>query len=226
MQKITWDSIQKERISDHIARQMYWGEHIMAVRWELAPNSSLPEHEHVSEQLTTVEEGSVTLIFSKNQRYTLAKGELLLIPSSKPHSVEIGADGCVAVDYFSPIRKDFIEGRAMYLPGQDDATESESLPEDQDSQEEAYKALQEVLRASGITLDLATLKEIPLETLGRYAFERECLSMGQLRRILGMDKKQAKELLRQWKHGDDHSQASYEKMLKTFVMLPDEMQKK
>ncbi len=35
----------------------------MVTRWELAPNTPLPVHDHVSEQVTMVLEGSVTLVF-------------------------------------------------------------------------------------------------------------------------------------------------------------------
>jgi quercetin dioxygenase-like cupin family protein len=223
MQAVSWTDVEKERISDQITRQMVWGEHIMAVRWELAPNVELPVHDHVSEQLVTIEEGSVTLYFSETERFTLKKGDVLVIPSSQPHGVTVGPEGCVAVDYFSPIREDFLEGKASYLPGSGEAGTSETGADAQADAEKAYKALQEVLAESGIKVGMSTLREVPLELLGRYAFERECLSMGRLRRILGLSKQEAKDLLRQWKHGDDHSRASYEKMLKTFVMIPKEL---
>ena len=38
-----------------------------------------------------------------------------------------------------------------------------------------------------------------------------------------MDKTQAKALLREWKHGDDHSESSYRKMMERMIMLPSEL---
>jgi len=38
--------------------------------------------------------------------------------------------------------------------------------------------------------------------------------------LLGLDKNQAKDLLREWKHGDDHSAASLRKMMTQMVVLP------
>lgn len=67
------------------------------------------------------------------------------------------------------------------------------------------------------------MKELPLDLLARFAYERECLSMGQLRKILGLDKQQAKELLRQWKHGDDHSEASLRRKWERLVIVPGDL---
>lgn len=222
MQTYQWTDIPKEKISDQISRQMFWGEHIMATRWELGPGVFLPTHEHVSEQMTTVEEGSVTIHFSETESVTLKKGDLLLIASSKPHSVEVGRDGCLAVDYFSPIRQDFIEGRASYLTSSESKRSQGSPAEARPGSKEPYQKLQRLLHGVGIKADLETLLEVPIETLARYAYEKQCVTMGQLRDILNIDKNQARDLLRQWKHGDDHSEASYEKMLRTMVVVPGE----
>ncbi len=222
MQAYQWTDISKEKISDQISRQMFWGEHIMATRWELGAGVFLPTHDHVSEQMTTVEEGSVTIHFSGAESVTLKKGDMLLIGSSKPHSVEVGPEGCLAVDYFSPIRQDFIEGRASYLPSSESKGGQGSPAEARPDSKEAYQKLQRLLHGAGIKADLETLLEVPVATLARYAYERGCVTMGQLRDILNIDKNQARDLLRQWKHGDDHSEASYEKMLRTMVVVPGE----
>ena len=64
---------------------------------------------------------------------------------------------------------------------------------------------------------------IPLDLLARYTYERQCITMGQLREILGIDKKQAKDLLREWKHGDDHSESSYRRKMERMIMLPSDL---
>jgi hypothetical protein len=89
-------------------------------------------------------------------------------------------------------------------------------------QEEAYRALYSVLRAKGIKASLEDVQQMPLELVARFAYERECLSMGQIRRILGIDKEQAKTLIRQWKHGDDHSESSLKRKMERLVMLQGE----
>lgn len=212
----SWKDVPAERINENIKRKMIWGENVMVVRWELAPKTELPEHEHVAEQVVMVHEGSVTLSFPSGESKTLGPGDMLVVPPSLPHGVVVGDEGCIVTDLFSPIREDFLEGRDAYL-GKD---EEQSEQGEADSQEEAYKKLYVFLKAAGIKATLEQAKQVPLELLSRYAYEKQCLNMGQLREILGMDKQQAKSLLREWKHGDDHSQSSYEKMLRTMVILP------
>ncbi len=136
---------------------------------------------------------------------------MLVIPPSKPHGVEVGPQGCTVMDLFSPLRQDFIDGSAAYLGG---TGAKEADP---------YRRLHGFLRASGIKVTLDELKNIPLDLLARYTYERQCITMGQLRQVLGMDKIQAKALLREWKHGDDHSESSYRKMMETMIMLPSDL---
>ncbi len=56
-------------------------------------------------------------------------------------------------------------------------------------------------------------------------YEKQCVTMGQLRNILKIDKKQAKDMLRTWKHGDDHSESSYKRSLERVVIIPAVFQK-
>jgi len=59
--------------------------------------------------------------------------------------------------------------------------------------------------------------------LARYCYEKECITMGQLRNVLGLDKKQAKDLLRQWKHGDDHSESSLRRKIERTIVLTSDI---
>lgn len=208
MEILCWKQVPEERLSADITRQMFWGQNIMVTKWSLAPNTSLPTHEHESEQVTMVQSGSVTLIFSGDEERTLNAGDMLVIPGFKPHGVRVGPEGCSVMDLFSPIRKDFIQGKATYLPQEE---------------KDPYIRLHGVLRGTGMKVTLEELRQIPLDVLARYVYDKECITMGQLRDILGLDKKQAKDLLRQWKHGDDHSESSYKRKLERLVVIPDEL---
>jgi len=210
----SWNSVEEQVINENISRKMFWGENIMVTKWELKANTALPVHNHVAEQVTMVERGTVTLKFPDADDVTLGPGDMLVIPSRIPHGVEIGPDGASVTDLFSPIREDFISQSETYL------NHSGAPETDTRENEEKYKKLQSFLTAGGINIPLEQILEVPLDILARYVFERECITMGQLREILGMDKKQAKALLRQWKHGDDHSVASLQKMLQRRVILP------
>jgi quercetin dioxygenase-like cupin family protein len=218
MAVLSWKGIETERLSDQVTRQMFWGEQIMVVRWDLGAGTNFPVHEHVSEQVTMVERGSATLTFPDGEDTTLHEGDMVVIPPSRPHGVEVGPDGCIAVDLFSPIRQDFIDKSSSYL--QQSGAQGEPKVETEEQREHAYSALQGFLHAKGIKADLAEMKKLPLDLVARFAFERQCLSMGQLRKILGLDKAEAKDLLRQWKHGDDHSEASLRRKWERLVVIP------
>jgi len=224
MQVYSWSTIATEPITDSITRQMFWGENIMVTRWELKPFTVLPEHSHVSEQVTMVQTGSVTLIFPDEIEVSLRAGDMLVIPPNVPHGVKVGPDGSTAMDLFSPSRQDFIEKTSAYLgqSGGQEEVDAEGPP----SEEEVYRSLQSYLYKAGVRASLDELKAYPVHDLARLAFERECVSMGQLRTLLGLDKKQAKDLLREWKHGDDHSESSLRKMMRSTVMLPGDVSPK
>ncbi|MFA6221967.1 MAG: cupin domain-containing protein [Desulfomonilaceae bacterium] len=228
MEKRSWDLIGKEKLSDKINRQMIWGKKLMAVRIEIAPNSSIPVHEHESEQFTTVQKGQITLHFPERGEITLLPNEMLLIPSMVPHSVSSGPEGCEAVDFFSPIRQDFIDGSAGYISGQSQTTNERKLDLElakDTTRNDPYSELHGFLAGVGVRVPIEKLREYPLETLARYAYEKQCVTMGQLRNILKIDKKQAKDMLRTWKHGDDHSESSYKRSLERVVIIPAVFQK-
>jgi len=221
--KIRWNEVPEDRLNEQITRKMFWGDNVMVTKWQLAPNVSLPVHQHESEQVTMVQEGSLTLIFPGEEEVFLEAGDMLVIKSSRPHGVKVGSQGSHVIDLFSPIRRDFLDKSETYLSRSSDATEDEEDPAGPQRQRQAYAALQGYLAAVGIRVDLEKLEQVPLEILARYCYEKECITMGQLRTTLGLDKTQAKSLLRQWKHGDDHSEASLRRKMERMIILPSEL---
>jgi quercetin dioxygenase-like cupin family protein len=217
MEKIDWNSIKEEKVNENITRKMFWGEKLMVTLWELAPHTTLPVHDHLAEQITMVERGSVSIHFENGEEFTLHKGDMLVIPSSKRHGARIGPDGCTVMDLFSPIRQDLIEAAGgHYKTLSEEATE---LSEDKDP----YEQLQGFLASAGIRVPLEELKKLPLDLLARYVYERQCITMGQLRKVLKMSKEEAKALLREWKHGDDHSEASLRRTMERMIVLPGDL---
>lgn len=220
MQLKSWNEIEPEQLNESASRKMVWGENVMAVLIELAPDSKVPLHDHVSEQMTMVQKGALTLSFPGKDDIELKIGDVLVIPSSQPHSARSGSDGCLVMDVFSPIRQDFIDGSAAYFDKDKKDAQSGEPPK---RTVDPYVALRGYLAGVGIDIAIETLRKTPLEILARYVYEKECVTMGQLREVLGMDKKQAKDLLRQWKHGDDHSESSYRRKLERLIVLPNEI---
>ncbi len=216
MPAFSWKDIPEERLNDNVTRRVFWGERVMLARFELAPDAQTEMHEHVSEQVTTCERGSVTLIFPDESEVALGPGDMLVIPGSKPHAARVGPEGAVVVDIFSPIRTDFIKDTAFNFG----TPKREGLPGPPAKDRDAYIELQKFLQVAGIQVSSKDLEEVPLPVLARYVYERECISMGHLRAILGLDRAQAKALLREWKHGDDHSESSYQRKLERMIVIP------
>ena len=224
MQVTSWNEIREGRVNENATRKMIWGENVMLTRWELAPLTVFPTHEHVSEQVTMVLSGSVTLTFQDREDAVLKAGDMLVIPPSRPHGVVIGPEGAVALDVFSPIRTDFLEKSESYLRRDEaSAVGTETSGDAALTDEQKYGKINGFLRAAGITIDLKDLMDVPLDVVARYAYDKQCITLGQLRGILGLDKTQAKALLREWKHGDDHSESSLKRSLERLVVIPEDL---
>ncbi len=225
MNIISWDTIAEERLTEGVFRKMFWGENLMVVRYRFAPGVEFPVHDHVEEQVTMVSGGSVTLVFPNDEaEVRLGAGDMIVIPPSKPHGARIGPEGCELQDLFSPVRADLVADSSAGLSASGSVKMGEEPEPGQPLDEkEQYRQLQSYLRKVGVKVELEKLMEVELYVLARYTYERECISMGELRRILGLDKKQGKALLREWKHGDDHSEYSLRRKLERLVMLPGDM---
>jgi quercetin dioxygenase-like cupin family protein len=229
LQAISWSNLKAVKLGDEVSRKIFWGKNVMLAEVSLAPNAVVPVHDHVSEQVTVVKEGSIILSFGDDGDVSLSRGEMILIPSSKPHAALAGVDGCVVMDIFSPIRQDFIDSQsdqdASSWSGCQGRAELGDIFSNSSGKPDPYVQIQGYLAGAGTSIALEKLREVPLEILARYAYEKECMTMGQLRQALGIDKPTAKGLLRNWKHGDDHSESSYRRRLERLVVIPAEWDK-
>jgi quercetin dioxygenase-like cupin family protein len=67
-----------------------------------------PPHSHPHEQVCYVAEGEI--IFLMGDRQTrLGPGDLFLVPSGEPHSIQQLTERVRLVDCFTPIREDFLK---------------------------------------------------------------------------------------------------------------------
>jgi quercetin dioxygenase-like cupin family protein len=113
MQHYTWDEMEKEAMSDQLSRRYVNGEKAMLAQIFLKKGAVVPAHQHESEQITYILEGAM-LFRLEGQEVTVAKGQVLLIPSNVPHSAEALED-TLDLDVFSPIRQDWIDKDDAYL---------------------------------------------------------------------------------------------------------------
>jgi quercetin dioxygenase-like cupin family protein len=99
-------AIAPQQIWDGIAGRVVHGERITLGVVELDPNVVLPEHSHDHEQLGIVLRGSIRFRIGDETR-ELGPGGTWAIPSNAPHSAEVGSDGAVVIDVFTPTRDDW-----------------------------------------------------------------------------------------------------------------------
>jgi len=113
MQLLAWENVKKEDLNDRLWRRVVSGEKITIARLGLAKGCVVPLHQHESEQISVVFEGA--LDFELEGRTVRVKaGEVLVIPSNVPHRVTAVEDSA-AMDTFSPIRRDWLDGTDSYL---------------------------------------------------------------------------------------------------------------
>jgi quercetin dioxygenase-like cupin family protein len=109
MTRYNWASVENPLFS----RQVVHGDRITIARIELAKGCVVPEHAHVNEQITMLQQGRL-LFRIGGRELTLEAGDVLHIAAHEPHSVEALED-CQVTDVFSPVRDDWRRGDDAYL---------------------------------------------------------------------------------------------------------------
>jgi len=109
----SWSNIPAEQINPSISRQFITGDRVTVARFELKRGGIVPMHAHENEQVSFVLDGA--LKFKIDGREIIVRGgEVLQIPGTVPHEVEVLEDTLV-VDVFSPIRQDWIDKTHTYF---------------------------------------------------------------------------------------------------------------
>ena len=115
METYRWERVPREQPNPLLARQAIHTEHATIARIYLRAGSVVPEHDHASEQLSTLESGALRFVIG-GVELVMKAGDMVRIPPNVPHSVEALEDS-VAVDLFAPRREDWIRGDDAYLRG-------------------------------------------------------------------------------------------------------------
>jgi quercetin dioxygenase-like cupin family protein len=94
------------RIWDGVVGRAVQGEQLTLTLIELEPDSVVPEHSHVNEQVGILLRGSLTFRIDGEER-ELGRGATWCIPAHAPHDVVTGPDGATLVEAFAPPRHDW-----------------------------------------------------------------------------------------------------------------------
>ncbi|MDI3340971.1 MAG: cupin domain-containing protein [Sphaerobacter sp.] len=86
--------------------QAIQGRRLMLNWVRIAPNQTMPAHQHPHEQAGVMLEGTLELTIGEETR-VLRPGMAYTIPGGVVHSARTFADGCLVLDVFSPPREDY-----------------------------------------------------------------------------------------------------------------------
>jgi quercetin dioxygenase-like cupin family protein len=100
------DSIEPIRIWEGVRGRRVESERITMAVVELDPNAIVPDHHHPHEQVGIVLRGTLRFHVGDEVR-DLRPGGTWRVLADVPHGVEVGPDGAVVMDIFSPPRDDW-----------------------------------------------------------------------------------------------------------------------
>jgi len=110
---ISWHRVERERLNDHIDREMIHGEKLMLARVFIKKGGHVPEHHHYNEQLTYILEGALKFAID-GKEIVVRAGEVLCIPPNMPHEAWALED-TLDLDVFTPPREDWLSKTDDYL---------------------------------------------------------------------------------------------------------------
>ncbi len=109
----TWKHMAWEKVTDTIGRKIITGENEMVAQVYLKKDAVVPEHSHVSEQITYILEGALKF-WIQGEELIVAAGQVLVIPPNVRHKA-MALEDTLDVDIFSPIRRDWLDGTDTYF---------------------------------------------------------------------------------------------------------------
>ena len=109
-----WADVEREELSDTIARQLISGDKTMIAHVHLKQGAVVPRHEHDNEQITYILSGALEFSFDDGSTQVVGEGEVLLIPGGVPHAA-VALEDTLDVDVFAPPRQDWLDKSDDYL---------------------------------------------------------------------------------------------------------------
>ena len=106
-----YDKTEAIQVSENVTRKFAYLNDLMIVivDFENGPMAEPdPFHSHVHEQTSYVAEGEVLVIIGDKKKH-LKAGDIFIVPSGVPHTVQSLTPKLRLIDSFNPIREDFIQ---------------------------------------------------------------------------------------------------------------------
>jgi quercetin dioxygenase-like cupin family protein len=111
-----WNELPIEEITDAVSRRLVTGDRTMLAHLHHKKGAFVRQHSHDNEQFTYILKGALRFRLGEDggEEVIVREGEVLLIPSNLPHSVEALED-TIDLDIFTPIRQDWLDGNDSYF---------------------------------------------------------------------------------------------------------------
>lgn len=115
-QKVVWDDMDWEPVTDEVSRKVIMGSNMMMVLYKFAAGCTWPQEQHEAEQCGYVVKGKVEFT-SGGKTLTLTAGDSYMIESMAVHQSHF-VEETILVDLFSPPRKTLMEKGRGFAPDQ------------------------------------------------------------------------------------------------------------
>jgi quercetin dioxygenase-like cupin family protein len=113
-ERFTFSQLQHEQLAPGIVRKMIFGNDGTIGYFTFQKGAVVPLHHHENEQYSVILQGSVVVKIGVKE-YLLKAGEGIVIPSNLPHSFEALEDDTIDLDFFTPVRLDWLNGTDQYF---------------------------------------------------------------------------------------------------------------
>ena len=113
IQTFTLEKLPTKPMNELLTRGMISGEEGTIGYFTYKKGAEVPTHKHHNEQYSLITQGSVKVIIGSKE-YIIKAGQGIIIPPNVPHSFVALEDDTIDIDFFTPSRKDWIEGTDNY----------------------------------------------------------------------------------------------------------------
>jgi len=103
----------RESMASGLERRYVVGEKTTLAIFDFAKGARVPEHSHPNEQVSYIPRGHVR-VTAGGETFDVRSGQVIVIPPGVPHSFE-ALEETVDIDFFTPVRTDWLEGKATYF---------------------------------------------------------------------------------------------------------------
>jgi len=108
---VALDSAPSFELAPGVIGRSLSGERCTLNRVELAPGSSVPQHDHPHEQIGLVLEGRVMMTID-GVAHDLGPGDAYVVTAGVRHGARVDDSGAVVLDMFTPVREDYRAAQA------------------------------------------------------------------------------------------------------------------